>query len=284
MAGDIPSPTAPHLPIVVTPRATWSHNTPPEVSGTEAVPLYLPPPPTTTPALVGSSLLRLGPKGGGTNGAARRFPAGRKSGEHWARSRGSPGQPKHCSRDMAFNFGAPSGTSGTSAATAAPAGESAPGPPSKARKSRARPLGPIPPGWGSRVALARGTPWGHLERVGGGGGGGRAAGCSGSAWGSHSACIPRGPAAGWLPATGDSARERPAGGDAPLPSRDPATPRPARPPGPEGFPPSPPQPGGCWPLPLVPFAPHSVPTSSALLTGSGAGQVYPRCEASCWFL
>lgn len=42
-----------------------------------------------------------------------------------------------------------------------------------------------------------------------------------------------------------------------------------------------PSPGGCWPLPLVSFAPHSVPTSSALLTGSGAGQVYPRCEASC---
>lgn len=155
---------------------------------------------------------------------------------------------------MAFNFGAPSGTSGTSAATAAPAGESAPGPPSKARKPWARPLGPIPPGWGSGVAPARGTPWGHLERVGGGGrgGGGRAAGCSGSAWGSHDARIPRGPVAGWLPATGDSARERPAGGDAPLPSRDPVTPRTARPPGPGASLRPLPSPGDAGPCPWCP--------------------------------
>lgn len=86
-------------------------------------------------------------------------------------------------------------------------------------------MGPPPRSVTTRLGV-RGRPGtrdtlGHLKRVGNGGGSGRAAGCSGSAWGSHGAHIPRGPAAEWLPAIGDSA---PAGGDAPLSSRDPATP------------------------------------------------------------
>lgn len=237
------------------------------------------PPLPHTPALVGSSLLRLGPKGGGTNGAARRFPAGRKSGE-----RGDAG-----ARD---NLNAAPATwlsiLGLLRALLAPLQlprhprvSQPPGPPSKARKPWARPLGPIPPGWGSGVALARGTPWGTfgegwrrwrrregrgLLRLG-----------LGLARRAHPAWPGRRVASrhrGLRPGEADR-RRRPS----PFPGpRDPSYGSASRP---RGFPPSPPQPGGCWPLPLVPFAPLSVPTSSTLLTGSGAGQVYPRCEASC---
>lgn len=173
---------------------------------------------------------------------------------------------------MAFNFGAPSGTSGTSTATAAPAGESALVLPSSSKepKPRARPLDPIGPAGGPGVAPALRTPWGHLERAGGGGGGGWVSGCSGSAWGSHGTLIPRGPAAALLPAIGVFARERPEATPLSLPGtpcplvRLSFRPRPVRlEPGCPQFPLSPPQPGGVLdPRPWCPSLLLSVPTST----------------------
>lgn len=125
-------------------------------------------------------------------------------------------------------------------------------------------LGPVPPPpVRSPPAGDPGLPWhaGPLGEEGGAFGkggrrraGGRAAGCSGSPWGSHGACIPRGPAAASLPATGDSARERPEATPlSPFPGpRDPSSASVSRPrglrlePGSPQLPPSPPQAGVGW--------------------------------------
>lgn len=145
-------------------------------------------------------------------------------------------------------------------------------------------LGPAPSvrhlAWGLGVALARGTPWGHVESLGGGGGGGRASGCSGSVWDSHGARITRGPAAASLPAIGESAPERPEATPLSLPGPlDRLGLRVQR--GKTGtrllllFP----YPGVMLcPGPWCPSLLLSVPRTSALLTRSGAGQVCSRCE------